>query len=298
MHHHTDCISRGCHIIPFAWGESFNICEEIRGNYLPTMKPLFDDEILNYVLDSYKAPGDADKVWNMVSLSSNLHNWWSRALFGLKYHGVEGSFDGNIVVTLHLYYQLKKCSRDISVSLNLPSGYPLKTGHTFRGFMEADEGPKFNAAIKIQWTLTQIASMSAYAETLEMQGKGDPDIDEWLQNLQIDSEIEPGLWMPMEQSPIPEQQPQEQQPFKFGWSRPGNVPAPDRPHSGSLGPQKPSSGKPKGVSQSQDAPGDKLAVRLAHPSAPASLLNDGEPWVIMSHTAASIQQGLDREADR
>ncbi|KAJ5909186.1 hypothetical protein N7495_001868 [Penicillium taxi] len=81
-----------------------------------------------------------------------------------------------------LYYQLENCPQYIAVSVSLPSGCPVETGHTLRFYMKANEVSNFIATIQLQWVLTQIASISAFAGILELQSDEGSDLDKWLQS--------------------------------------------------------------------------------------------------------------------
>ncbi|KAG5803895.1 hypothetical protein H9Q74_011284 [Fusarium xylarioides] len=76
-----------CHIVPFAWNQDQEHLEKTRkilGKVDTFVFPRNADahetsmEIINGIKSS-------DKPWNLLCLSPQLHTWWGKAFFGLKY---------------------------------------------------------------------------------------------------------------------------------------------------------------------------------------------------------------------
>lgn len=213
-----------CHIIPVAWNANAkNMSKTARA--FNSIKCLLDNNEfpLQLVRSISFERGFSDKVWNMA-LNHQLHKWWSKAYFGLKYLGT--TYPDTQQATIHLqfrwmpqYGQKTDCLRPVLAGKQTidgmfagspdhpftnisfpPSSRPLRSGHTFNVTMEKTEAPNFTVMIKLQWALIQIAAMSGAGETPEfLREPGDDEgrVRQWLTSLD-------GNLFPVPEDPVPE----------------------------------------------------------------------------------------------
>ncbi|RCI10340.1 hypothetical protein L249_4345, partial [Ophiocordyceps polyrhachis-furcata BCC 54312] len=190
-----------CHILPFSWSKSRYNCYKVQGELI-YHEHLWGDgnfsaEVRNWLTES---PGAADKSWNMICLSPSLHRLWGKALFGLKYLGQLPAPPDEAEVPVQLQFrwlrreavappeawkpinpegerdfETSRTSRFLNgvdaesmVSAHFAgSARPVESGHVITIRIPREDVQKFIAVINIQWSLCQLAAMSAAAEALE-----------------------------------------------------------------------------------------------------------------------------------
>lgn len=81
-----------CHIWPFAANDTYQRRDKLRNALIDNMLTLSPD--MRKKLAVLVAPlsgelGGSDKAWNMLSLNTQLHRYWGKAYFGLRWVGVE-----------------------------------------------------------------------------------------------------------------------------------------------------------------------------------------------------------------
>lgn len=140
----------------------------------------------------YRAPGTADQSWNMLSLSPQLHVWWSKPYFGLEYLGQLPAEDAVVPVELRFRWLPRDQGMKPEITMNLAeerdynrgllsrirdvrenpstaarfigSGHRVRSGHTVWVRIPAQHVARFITAIKVQWALCQVAAMCGFAE--------------------------------------------------------------------------------------------------------------------------------------
>ncbi|KAH6981066.1 hypothetical protein BKA56DRAFT_616878 [Ilyonectria sp. MPI-CAGE-AT-0026] len=207
------CDPEVCHIIPCAWNTNLE-------NMAATAKALknirclveVEDFSSDLVHSIYTERGSSDKVWNMIALNHQLHQWWSKAYFGLKYEGI--SYPDPQQATIHLQFQwmpqygqktdrlrpvfaerqtidgiLAKAPDYPSTNISFqPSSRPLRSGHNFAITMEKTQAPNFTAMIKLQWAVIKVAALSGAGEQSEFSRDPDDEggVRQWLESLEMD----------------------------------------------------------------------------------------------------------------
>lgn len=76
-----------CHILPFTLNNTSDNIEATR-NVFSTLRNLMSPETQGRLIDllcpTHNELGSSDKTWNMITLNTQLHRYWSKAYFGLK----------------------------------------------------------------------------------------------------------------------------------------------------------------------------------------------------------------------
>ncbi|CAH0028910.1 unnamed protein product, partial [Clonostachys rhizophaga] len=75
---------QGCHLIPFMWNSTMEHLHTA-GTLTGVISMLFGVHDMAALTLLHSCLGASDKIWNMICLSPQLHTWWRKAYFGLKY---------------------------------------------------------------------------------------------------------------------------------------------------------------------------------------------------------------------
>ncbi|CAG9945573.1 unnamed protein product [Clonostachys rosea f. rosea IK726] len=79
---------QGCHIIPFTWNSTLQMLETAR-DVSHVISEFFSPDDLHMLVLLWSNLGSSDRDWNILDLSAQLHIWWGKGYFGLKYLGHE-----------------------------------------------------------------------------------------------------------------------------------------------------------------------------------------------------------------
>lgn len=205
-----------CHIVPFAWNK--NITNLRTCNTLCSSLRIFDveDSTTNLLGSSL---GATDKAWNMLSLTPALHDFWSRAFFGLKRLGFNPSMkNGRTMATVKIQFvwlprmayktflnkvelqdqdpfnesSLISKLRNHTVPsdlymVNTQSKVSIQTGQTFEVCLELSDALNLIRMLDIQWALIRLAAMSGAADAFDQGFFTGPDTSQrtmaWLNDL-------------------------------------------------------------------------------------------------------------------
>jgi hypothetical protein len=189
-----------CHIIPFAScarpNTLANFCHYLTdASWI--ISPSSDDESTINLLA--REVGGSDKAWNMLCLNQQLHYWWGKPYFGLKYLESEIPTENPDVTIIAVQFQwlpklqnrmtLQRDAESIKQFLEsetVPkggvikafrgSGHPVQSGDIFRIKVSTTDADKMRQALNLQWALVRIAALSGGAEALELDdGGSEPD---------------------------------------------------------------------------------------------------------------------------
>ncbi|KAI3329130.1 hypothetical protein HD806DRAFT_519416 [Xylariaceae sp. AK1471] len=187
------------HIIPFASCARPNTVATLRHHLIQTSRIFFSGSDVNSTIDLLaNEVGGSDKAWNLLCLNQQLHFWWGKPYFGLKYLESEMSTENPDVTIITIQFQwLPKLQSRIPLqrdaeyikrfleSETVPkggvikafrgSGHPVQTGDTFRIKVSTTDADKMRQALNLQWALVRIAALTGGAEALELD---DNDNDE------------------------------------------------------------------------------------------------------------------------
>ncbi|EXK28441.1 hypothetical protein FOMG_15419 [Fusarium oxysporum f. sp. melonis 26406] len=202
-----------CHIVPFAFNSSEANTEKTK-TYIDAIRSMFGKDFYrhwgNILADpSTTGRGASDKVWNMLCLSPQLHDWWGRGYFAFKLMSSETKGDEAAVVlqfhwmpkttfkynsranidvhwaaiesALRAHHNADRTTslfpRDLPgvVQAFLRSGERLATGHLFLVKMATGELDGFEAMITLQWVAIQMLAICGGAGDPELLGQDDDD---------------------------------------------------------------------------------------------------------------------------
>lgn len=88
------------HYWPFAINNTVTHRDHLRENLLRNTLVLSDDlkeKLVGLLAPSNGELGASDKSWNMISFNTQLHRYWDKAYFGLKWMGVVGTSETDVV---------------------------------------------------------------------------------------------------------------------------------------------------------------------------------------------------------
>ncbi|KAF5590904.1 uncharacterized protein FSUBG_10633 [Fusarium subglutinans] len=95
-----------CHIVPFAWSKhqkNFEVTKRL----MPALQLVIDiqpPKLKREAMDKLLlGVGCTDRLWNLVCLSPQLHEWWDHAYFGLMHYGSNDSEEDGFV-EIHLQF--------------------------------------------------------------------------------------------------------------------------------------------------------------------------------------------------
>ncbi|KAF5547765.1 hypothetical protein FMEXI_5091 [Fusarium mexicanum] len=95
-----------CHIVPFAWSKhqkNFEVTKRLMPAFqlvIDIQPPKIKREAVDKLLQGV---GCTDRLWNLVCLSPQLHEWWDHAYFGLMHH-VSNDSEEDGFVEIHLQF--------------------------------------------------------------------------------------------------------------------------------------------------------------------------------------------------
>jgi hypothetical protein len=181
-----------CHIIPFASCANHSNVEDFAG-YLDESQEIFFStytEASTARQHFASGLGVSDKAWNMISLNQQLHFWWGKPYFGLKYLGSSISDDISMSsITVQFYWlpklakgaRLERDAEQIKRLLNTKavpdggfitasraSGHKIQTGDVFHIKVPTDDADKMKEALNLQWALIRIAALTGGVDAPEL----------------------------------------------------------------------------------------------------------------------------------
>ncbi|PHH58751.1 hypothetical protein CDD82_2736 [Ophiocordyceps australis] len=196
-----------CHIIPFSINKTEGkrtLTQKICDHILPRIVGLDDLKTAETAIHGkVKA---SDEAWNILSLSPQLHRWWTQGRWAFKLEGLiptgQVSSDGQELVKVRLIFHwitvrgkqpylpvvpsvelanqmLNTCDKDFTPwAIRYDTGRPVLTGDVVDIAMTSPEADKMAVVIKVQWAALQIASMSGAADVPdELMDPFDPGED-------------------------------------------------------------------------------------------------------------------------
>ncbi|KAF5703871.1 hypothetical protein FMUND_12813 [Fusarium mundagurra] len=121
-----------CHIVPFAWSKhekNFEVTKRL----MPALQLVIDiqpPELKREAMGKLQeGVGCTDRLWNLVCLSPQLHEWWDHAYFGLKHYGRTGSAEeGYVEIHLQFMWMPRNISRLATKRINLDQQADRSTG--------------------------------------------------------------------------------------------------------------------------------------------------------------------------
>ncbi|KAH6895871.1 hypothetical protein B0T10DRAFT_228300 [Thelonectria olida] len=258
-----------CHIVPFGWNDDQAAIRKT--NYVMSAcgSLLSQDWLDQYHVHLANAsePGGSDKSWNMICLNKQLHQYWGKALFALKFLGIDTDTEDEAIVKIQFHWMPRSkkdpmalCSltgknNDLNKMMDsaktfrdngshpavqpsgklgafhVDSGSPLLTGQLFYVRLPTEDAIRFGDMLKLQWACIVSASLSGGAEAPHLL----PDHPKW-----GDSKLRTMAWV-------------EDQARRDVARPPPNVavPMPIRPQQYGLGPLESISNLPKQEDPSQ-----------------------------------------------